>query len=684
MVDALRHAAQGRRDRRRAEHLARLVEHAADNVLDEAEFTEYLARTGQRRYLVDQRLRQTREATAEFLLRRRLFRRRCGAAAGRALTAATGTVILVVALVRMIHAPQHNAVATAALFVGKGFGLGLTGQIFGCVLAAGTLIALGRSAAGYAVAVRTERRRYLETLPEQVRPLVRLDIMRLAQDRERPELRLTSAPGLSSASDPLHRVARPEMRQIENLMRQLGASAIAISGPRGAGKSTLLRDLAEADGPPHDLVVAVDAAVNYQARDFTILLFRALCEAVIEGTGRDRWWTITGRTARLTHRYATTRMRRRARHQLRRLRFLQNVSRELSGVFKSSRGFDIGRKWTRQLIEQPASHPDLVREFRRFAADVAEWWTTTRPGGGRVIVVIDEVDRINDGELAEKFINEIKGVFGVRGCTYLVTISEDALALFERRMIGIRPALDSTFDEVLRLGIMTLDDSVELLGRRLIGCPRPFMALCHALAGGLPRELLRAARTLVGEAGAEDGRTRVRQGGLAVLTERVVGHDIVKLKSGLAAQIRREGQTGPIHQVLMDLADTDWPGTEAKELLQRGDDLIHRAPVEDPGEQRLCLQLGVSLWYYATVLETFGLPPEPARPCHDRLDEAAERLALVRSVMPASVEQALTRLTKLRHDLGLEVPLPDGDVGRGLSSAGGVAAVDREGYAGDH
>lgn len=51
-----------------------------------------------------------------------------------------------------------------------------------------------------------------------------------------------------------------------------------------------------------------------------------------------------------------------------------------------------------------------------------------RPGpGGVALVAVDELDKIESAELAQQLLNEIKGVFGVDGTRFLVSVSDDAL-----------------------------------------------------------------------------------------------------------------------------------------------------------------------------------------------------------------------------------------------------------------
>ena len=86
------------------------------------------------------------------------------------------------------------------------------------------------------------------------------------------------------------------------------------------------------------------------------------------------------------------------------------------------------------------------------------------------------------------------------GCLYLVSLSEHALAVFARRALSVRSAFDSAFDELVAVPPMTYRNSEELLIKRVAGLPRPFVALCHVLASGLPRDLLRDARGLINAA----------------------------------------------------------------------------------------------------------------------------------------------------------------------------------------
>jgi hypothetical protein len=115
----------------------------------------------------------------------------------------------------------------------------------------------------------------------------------------------------------------------------------------------------------------------------------------------------------------------------------------------------------------------------------------------RVVVVIDELDKLQSAETARKLLNELKALFGIRGCFFLLSVSEDAMASFETRGLPFRDAFDSALDEVVTVRPLTFDESRQLLFRRIDEIELPFIALLHCISAGIPRDLIRAARDLV-------------------------------------------------------------------------------------------------------------------------------------------------------------------------------------------
>jgi hypothetical protein len=186
-----------------------------------------------------------------------------------------------------------------------------------------------------------------------------------------------------------------------------------------------------------------------------------------------------------------------ARLHLDRVRYLQTYTSGWSGTL-SLPGGEAQHSRGHSRAEQPLSYPEIVAEFRTFARDVA---AEVHRAGGRVFIGIDELDKIGAPENVERFLNEIKGIFGIPYLYFMVSVSDDALTAFERRGLPLRDAFDSSFDEIIHMGPLSYTESRRLLYRRVIGLTEPYIALCHCLAGGLARDLIRAARqvTRVGE-----------------------------------------------------------------------------------------------------------------------------------------------------------------------------------------
>lgn len=173
--------------------------------------------------------------------------------------------------------------------------------------------------------------------------------------------------------------------------------------------------------------------------------------------------------------------------RLRQIWFQQSFSSGWSGGFKVPVG-ESGFSGSADLAEQQLSLPDIVALFREFLTQVA--------ARREVRIGIDELDKMDD-EAARAFLNDIKVIFRIQDCFFLLSISEDAMSVFERRGLPIRDVFDSSFDDVQYVPHLRFSDSRKLLERRVVDLPVPFAGLLHCMSGGLPRDLVRAARELV-------------------------------------------------------------------------------------------------------------------------------------------------------------------------------------------
>jgi hypothetical protein len=388
-------------------------------------------------------------------------------------------------------------------------------------------------------------------------------------------------PRLIEGSEPRRLVQTKAMKQVNSTAQNVHSGSLGVSGPRGVGKSTILQffgtDAAADDG--RDLRLVVPAPVDYEPREFIIHLFSQLCEAVPHDPA-DRS-AIAVET----------------RHHLEQLRYLRTYTASWSASLTPRSFLTLARVAAKQRAEQPITLPELVDSFRSYSARVAAS-QSGHAGEGRVIIGIDEVDKIRDSDRAEAFLNEIKVIFGIPGCLYLVSVSEDAMAGFARRTPSIRGTFDSAFDELVLVGPMAYEQSEQLLFKRVTGVPRPFIALCHVLAGGLPRDLVRAARALIDVAPATGEKPLQDTAG------DLIRRDLESLRQASFGQLAENADAGSL---LAALHDPGWPGGTPRQFTDAALQVAGAArDAESDATRQLCQELVVSLSFYATALEVFG------------------------------------------------------------------------------
>lgn len=177
-----------------------------------------------------------------------------------------------------------------------------------------------------------------------------------------------------------------------------------------------------------------------------------------------------------------------AQHWLQEIKFQQSWTMGWSGALKMPFGLEGGANQARSMAQQQMSLPEVADSFTKFLTDVAQRYV--------VVIGIDELDKIESDEKAQRFLNDIKVVFGAPGVFFLVSVSEDAMSQFERRGLPFRDAFDSAFDEVIAVQPLDFESARLMLSERVIGLPVPFQALCWVMSGGVARELVRTARDL--------------------------------------------------------------------------------------------------------------------------------------------------------------------------------------------
>lgn len=370
-----------------------------------------------------------------------------------------------------------------------------------------------------------------------------------------------------------------------------------------------------------------------------------------------------------------------AKEHLRKVRYLQTSASGWSGTLslaKTSGQYSRGHSQS----EQPFSYPEIVDEFRRFAREVG---ADVHRHGERVFIGIDELDKIGSPEQAERFLNEIKGIFGIPHMYFMVSVSDDALTAFERRGLPLRDAFDSSFDEIIHVGPLSYEESRRLLYRRVIGLTEPYVALCHCLAGGLARELLRAARqvTRVGVAVTGDDRTSAANEDelnlnsftafllrpepvaktldLSTVCAEVVRDELFR-KTRAAARVASSiapGQAAALQCVFHDIVRRLIPGMHAMEIVD-----IASRPIDGQSAALAALQLDFAAYAYycATLQDIFADRLDPSRMINATSASPTpgnfDALAAVRQVFTLDTHLAWQSITEFRQVWSLETCEP--------------------------
>jgi len=185
---------------------------------------------------------------------------------------------------------------------------------------------------------------------------------------------------------------------------------------------------------------------------------------------------------------------RRAREHLLRLQVDKTVTKSASIASPIIQGMAFGLNRGTSVKYIPWTMPELVGQARRFMEDVS---AELRILNRAIFIGIDEIDRIGSLEHAERFIGEIKAIFGIEGCFFMVAVAEDVGSMFAQRATAGRTIVENAFDEIVAVRPLDLAEARDLLLRRVPGFTDAFVYLVHALSGGLPRELIRMSRRLV-------------------------------------------------------------------------------------------------------------------------------------------------------------------------------------------
>ncbi|WP_177181805.1 P-loop NTPase fold protein [Streptomyces sp. TLI_105] len=180
------------------------------------------------------------------------------------------------------------------------------------------------------------------------------------------------------------------------------------------------------------------------------------------------------------------------RNHLYQLRTAQSTSTTATLGFAGTAA--VGSAHTSALASVPPNFPQLVEDLRERLSEIARH---VHRRHGRTLVCIDELDRLATDQQALLFLSEVKAILGVPRVHYLISVAEDVGAAFVRRGLPERDATDSSLDDILHVQAWSLAQSTTLMDERASDLPAPYVVLAHALAGGVPRDLIRYGRRML-------------------------------------------------------------------------------------------------------------------------------------------------------------------------------------------
>ncbi|WP_068923881.1 hypothetical protein [Planobispora rosea] len=341
-----------------------------------------------------------------------------------------------------------------------------------------------------------------------------------------------------------------------------------------------------------------------------------------------------------------------AKRNLDRCRHLQTHSTGWTGTVQLPVSVSGQAVRTFARAEQPLSYPEIVEQFRGFARRIAR---VMHQRGHRVCIGVDELDKIGSPEQAERFLNEIKGVFGVPYVYFIVSVSDDALTAFERRGLPLRDTFDSSFDEIVRVGPLPYVESRRLLHRRVIGLTEPYVALCHCLAGGLPRDLIRAARQVI-EAAKHPAPENADE--LARTAAAIVAGEIHRKADAMNAALPSVYQD--LRRFLHAVARGEYARSATLKILNEQPEA---AADEPPDVIQLRRDFATYVYFCATIEEVFDERLDAGRMTAATAEESGpgsfDALAAARYVFARDTHLAWNSISGFRTAWGLEVrPAP--------------------------
>lgn len=172
----------------------------------------------------------------------------------------------------------------------------------------------------------------------------------------------------------------------------------------------------------------------------------------------------------------------------------------------------LSRQVTRTM--RPYTILSLVEEYRKYIQDVRFYLNhaledeRVEEERVRIVIAIDELDKVLDTERLHEMLKSLKAVFEIEDVCYLISISEDALGTYRLRHMQTKNEVDSAFTHIFNVPPMDAraslrfykrspkeqDHRADERGNRPL--PPELLPLAIVLGGGVPRDMHRLSQML--------------------------------------------------------------------------------------------------------------------------------------------------------------------------------------------
>ncbi|MGW3865766.1 hypothetical protein ACWEDZ_30405 [Streptomyces sp. NPDC005047] len=343
----------------------------------------------------------------------------------------------------------------------------------------------------------------------------------------------------------------------------------------------------------------------------------------------------------------------RCRSHLYRLQTVQTTTNTLSNA--TAQIMALGGSHATSISTVPPNFPALVEEFRDLLTGIANSLAARRQ---RVLIAIDEVDRLGSDAQALAFLAEIKAILGVRHVYYLISVAEDVGAAFVRRGLPHRDVTDSSLDDIIHVDACTLEEANAILKERSQDHTPHTAFLAHSLSGGLLRDLLRYSLQI------EEIQAQTEAHELAHISRQLILEELSETLAGFRTLLSKQQWTQDTSGILSDFRTlcghlkTSQCACADGPLFHALEHFAHQPAGQQPAygditeaARQLIDEAAAYSYFSLTLLEIFTAPGLDRRSEHaaaQGADGAHERLAESRLELGISPYSARTFITHIR------------------------------------